>query len=148
MRLYGSSTAVLRNRVRRKARIPSPEGYHERRWLSGIMESGAVRTTIASSELFGIDPNGEHKRLTLAVGAPKRVDGEAGWQCRVAVVDVLRPTTVSGDDSFVALAAAVERVRAQLAELGAAGWSFSLDSAGREPIDPDAWPVAAAIGET
>ena len=113
-----------------------------------IVESAAVRTTIASSEIFGVDPEGVHKRLTLAVGSPRRIDGEPGWQCRVAVVDVLRPTTVSGDDSFVALAAAVERVRAQLAELGAAGWSFSLDSAGREPIDPDAWPVTAAIGET
>jgi len=106
-----------------------------------------VRTTIASSEIFGIDPEGEPRRLTLAVGAPKRLDGAVEWQCRVAVADILRPTTVSGDDSLVALAAAIERVRALLAELRAEGWTFSVDSHGRESIDPDHWPVAATIGK-
>jgi len=107
-----------------------------------------VRTTIASSEIFGIDPEGDLRRLTLAVGSPRRVDGEPGWQCRVALVDVLRPTTVAGADSFVALATAIARIRALLGELCERGWSFSLDAAGREPIDPDQWPVAAAIRET
>jgi hypothetical protein len=113
-----------------------------------IAESEAVRTTIASSEIFGIDPDGVTKRLTLAVGSPKRVDGEPGWQCRVAVVDILRPTMVVGDDSLVALATAIARIRRLLGELCALGWSFSLDPAGREPIDPEDWPVAAAICET
>jgi hypothetical protein len=113
-----------------------------------IVESAAVRTTIASSEIFGVDPEGVHKRLTLAVGSPRRIDGEPGWQCRVAVVDILRPTTVVGVDSFVALATAIARIRRLLGELCERGWSFSLDPAGREPIDPDDWPVAAAISET
>ena len=107
-----------------------------------------VRSTIASSDIFGIDPEGEPRRLTLAVGAPSRVDDERGWQCRVSVVDVLRPTTVVGGDSFVALANGIARIRALLAEMRARGWSFSLDAAGRETIDPDDWPVADAIRET
>lgn len=110
----------------------------------GDVESGVVRTTIASSEIFGIDPEGGRKRLTLAVGSPRRVAGGRGWQCRVAVVDILRPTTVVGDDSFVALVAAIERVRGLLGELRARGWSFSSDPDGREAIDPEDWPVAAA----
>jgi hypothetical protein len=99
-----------------------------------------MRTTIASSEIFGLDPGGAQRRITLAVGSPRRVDGESGWQCRIAVVDILRPTTVVGDDSFVALAVAIARIRALLGELREKGWSFSLDAAGREPIDPDEWP--------
>ena len=107
-----------------------------------------MRTTIASSEIFGVGPEGEPQRLTLAVGSPRRVDGEPGWQCRVAVADILHPTTVAGDDSFIALATAIERIRRLLGEMRAGGWSFSLDRAGREPIDPDNWPVAAGIQET
>ena len=103
-----------------------------------------MRTTIASSEIFGIDAEGDRKRLTLAVGSPRRVEGEPGWQCRVAVVDILRPTTVVGGDSFVALATAIERIRSVLGELHARGWSFSLDPAGRDSLDPDHWPVAVA----
>ena len=103
-----------------------------------------MRTTIAASEIFGVDPEGRSRRLTVAVGTPKRIDGDSGWQCRVALVDILRPTTVVGDDSFVALATAVARIRALLGELRGRGWTFSLDAAGREPIDPDDWPVDAA----
>jgi hypothetical protein len=107
-----------------------------------------MRTTIASSEIFGTDPDGAARRLTLAIGSPRRVDGESGWQCRVAVADVLRPTTVAGTDSFVALALAVARVRSLLGELRAQGWSFSLDHAGHEPIDPTSWPAGAELCES
>ena len=107
-----------------------------------------MRTTVAASEIYGIDPGGARRRLTLAVGAPRRVDGEPGWQCRVAVADVLRPTTVVGEDSLVALATGLERIRALLGELRGQGWSLSRDRAGREPIDSDAWPVASDIRET
>jgi len=107
-----------------------------------------MRTTIASSEIFGTDSDGAPRRLTLAVGTPRPVDGEATWRCRVAVADVLRPTTVVGSDSFVALALAIARIRGLLGELHAQGWSLSLDRAGREPIDPADWPVATGICET
>jgi hypothetical protein len=107
-----------------------------------------MRTTIASSEIFGVDPDGTPKRLTLAIGSPRRLDGEPGWRCRVAVVDVLRPTTVEGEDSLVALASAVSRIRSTLCDLREQGWSLSRDRAGREPIDPEDWPIAAGICET
>jgi hypothetical protein len=107
-----------------------------------------MKTTIATSELFGWNPEGTPKRLTIAVGAPTQQGDGTGWQCRVAVADLVRPTEMSGSDSFAALAAAVSAVRAELTRLQGDGWWFASDSAGRERIDVRDWPPARTICHT
>jgi len=98
-----------------------------------------VKTTIASTEFYGVAPGGERKRLTVAVGTPVRDRRGEGWRCKVAIADVLRPTAIGGADSFEALARAVARVRQHLAGLQAEGWEFSLDRSGREALDLASW---------
>jgi hypothetical protein len=98
-----------------------------------------MRTTIASAEIYGLAPAGERKRLTIAVGTPGRLTRGEGWQCKVAIADVLRPTAVGGADSFQALARALAYVRQNLARLGEEGWEFSHDGAGREALDTESW---------
>lgn len=98
-----------------------------------------MKTTIASTEFYGVAPDGERKRLTVAVGAPVRDRYGEGWQCKVTIADVLRPTAISGADSFEALARAVTRVRQHLAGLRDEGWEFSLDRDGREVLDLASW---------
>lgn len=128
-----------------RAPLPGPAtGYHERPATLPTFGRRFMRTTIASSEIFGVDPDGADRRLTLAVGAPRRREDASGWQCRVAVADVLRPTTVVDDDSLRTLARALARIRESLGELRAQGWSLSWDCDGREPLDAEAWPLAGA----
>ena len=98
-----------------------------------------MKTTIASTELFGVTPGGERKRLTIAVGVPVRSRRGEGWQCKVTIADVLRPTAIDGADSFEALARAVGRVRQHLAGLQEEGWDLSLDRGGREVLDVGSW---------
>jgi len=98
-----------------------------------------MRTTIASTELYGLTPAGDRKRLTVAVGTPVPDRHGGGWQCKVTIADVLRPTAVGGADSFEAIARAVACVRQHLAGLQEEGWEFSLDRAGREAFDVGSW---------
>jgi hypothetical protein len=98
-----------------------------------------MRTTIASTEFYGVTPDGDRKRLTIAVGRPVRRARGDGWQCKVAIADVLQPTAIGGSDSFDALARAVGRVRLHLAGLQEEGWAFTLDGAGREALDVGTW---------
>jgi hypothetical protein len=55
---------------------------------------------------------------------------------------------VEGEDSLVALANAIARIRTSLDGLREAGWSLSLDRAGRRPLDSGDWPATAGICET
>jgi len=112
-------------------------GYHGLRVVAARGE--IVKTTIASTEFYGVAPGGERKRLTVAVGTPVRDRRGAGWRCKVTIADVLRPTAIGGADSFEALARAVTRVRQHLAGLQAEGWEFSLDRGGREALDLASW---------
>jgi hypothetical protein len=98
-----------------------------------------MRTTIAASEFFGTTPDGDRRRLTVAVGTPAQSGDGAAWRCKVAIADVLRPTQVDGDDSFMALARAVARVRKQLADLEAEGWRFYRDPGCERSLDFDHW---------
>lgn len=100
-----------------------------------------MKTAIASTEIYGATPGGEPRRLTVAVGAPERSRHGEGWQCKVTIADVLRPTAVAGADSFEALARAVARVRQHLAALQDDGWVFSRDRGGREVLDVASWFV-------
>ena len=102
-----------------------------------------MKNAIAATEVFGVTPDGERKRLTVAVGAPARGPRGQDWQCKVTIADVLRPTAVAGGDSFEALFRAVASVREHLAGLQAQGWSLSLDEAGREALDVERWPSTA-----
>lgn len=99
-----------------------------------------MKTTIATSEIFGIDPDGAIRRLTVAVGAPTQSVDAAGWSCRVAVADVVRPSGIAGRDSFSALAAAVAAVRAELVRLQTEGWAFARGRDGRDRFDALDWP--------
>jgi hypothetical protein len=98
-----------------------------------------MRTTIASTEFYGVTPGGERKRLTVAVGTPVRSTQGEGWQCKVTIADVLRPTAVAGADSFEALARALARVCQHLAGLQEEGWKFSADRSGRQSLDVASW---------
>jgi hypothetical protein len=98
-----------------------------------------MKTAIASTEFYGVAPGGECRRLTVAVGAPVRSRRGDGWQCKVTIADVLRPTAVEGADSFEALARAVACVRQRLAGLQEEGWDLSLDREGREVLDVRSW---------
>lgn len=98
-----------------------------------------MRTTIAAGEIFGTTPDGEHRRLTIAVGAPAPGGEGAGWRCKIAIADVLPPTHVHGDDSFTALARAVGRVRSHLAGLEDEGWRFFRDRGCECSLDLEGW---------
>jgi hypothetical protein len=98
-----------------------------------------MRTTIASSEIFGLTPAGERKRLTIAVGTPGRRRQGEGWQCKVVIADVLRPTAIAGVDSFQALARALAYLRQYLERMGQEGWELSSDRDGRETLDIGSW---------
>jgi hypothetical protein len=100
-----------------------------------------MRTTIAASEFFGTAPDGDCKRLTVAVGTPAPSGDGSAWRCKVAIADVLRPTEVHGDDSFTALARAIGRVRTHLASLETDGWRFYRDRDCKRAIDLDGWLV-------
>jgi len=102
-----------------------------------------MKNAIAATELFGVTPDGERRRLTVAVGAPTRGPRGRGWHCKVTIADVLRPTPVAGADSYQALCRAVASVREHLAGLAAEGWSLSLDADGREALDLRHWPGSA-----
>jgi hypothetical protein len=106
------------------------------------LEAGSVKTTIATSEIFGIDPDGAVRRLTVAIGAPVRAEDSAGWICRMALADVVRPVGVAGADSFLALAAAVARVRSEMLRLQSEGWIFARDRDGQGSFDARDWPPA------
>jgi hypothetical protein len=112
-------------------------GYHGPRAVAA--HGGIVKTTIASTEFYGAPPGGERKRLTVAVATPVRDRYGEGWECKVAIADVLRPTAIGGADSFEALARAVACVRQHLADLQEEGWEFSLDRDGREVLDLESW---------
>jgi hypothetical protein len=105
-----------------------------------------MKTTIASSEIYGVAPGGERKRLTIAVGTPSRSRHGEGWQCKVVIADVLRPTAIGGADSFEALVRAVAYVCGHLAELREEGWVFSLDRDGSEALDVGSWIRAVREG--
>lgn len=98
-----------------------------------------MKSTIAATELYGVTPGGEHRRLTVAVGAPARRRHGEGWQCKVTIADVLRPTAIGGANSFEAIAKAVAHVRQHLAGLQEEGWELSLDRGGREALDMRSW---------
>ena len=87
-----------------------------------------MKTAIATSEYFGTNVAGERTRLTVAVGAPIRNSDNTGWQCKIAIADVLEPTVVEGADSFDVLSRAVRRVHECLDGLRAEGWQLSQDS--------------------
>lgn len=86
-----------------------------------------MKTAIASSEFYGTNAAGERTRLTVAVGAPVRNSEGAGWRCKIAIADVLKPMSLEGADSFDALTHAVRRVGEHLDRLRAEGWVLSLD---------------------
>jgi len=87
-----------------------------------------MKTAIATSEFHGTNAAGERARLTVAVGAPVRNADAESWHCRIAVADVMKPTAVTGRDSFDALDRAMRRVFEELDELRKAGWT--LESVG------------------
>jgi hypothetical protein len=94
-----------------------------------------MKNAIASREIYGVGPDGARRRLTVAVSAPVRADDGAGWLCRVAVVDLLRPTAEPGADSYEALARGLLRVRSELSALAAAGWQLFADPGEERPLE-------------
>ena len=100
-----------------------------------------MRTTIAAGEIFGTAPNGERRRLTIAVGTPAPSGDGSAWCCKIVIADVLPPTQVHGDDSFTALARAVGSVRKHLAGLETDGWRFYRDRGCEHSMDLESWLV-------
>jgi hypothetical protein len=55
-----------------------------------------MKTAIASSEFYGTIAADERTRRAVAVGAPFRNRGSAGWKCWITIVDVLEATWAEG----------------------------------------------------
>lgn len=102
-----------------------------------------MKGAIASVELFAFDrkpgPDVGSRRLSLVIGAPeRRAEGEGEgetWHCRVALADLYRPESISGRDSFDALARAVDRARSWIDALEAKGFELYCDRAGERRFE-------------
>jgi hypothetical protein len=94
-----------------------------------------VKGAIATVELFVVDPDRDTERLSLVIGAPERSASGEGWSCRVALANLHRPESVSGRDSFEALARAVRRASEWIAALQAQGRVLTRDRAGTIPFE-------------
>ena len=93
-----------------------------------------MKGAIASVEIFSARDEGPPRRMTLTVTAPTRSSGEGvpdgnEWECRVALADLHRPTTVVGGDSVAVLTAALDLARDWLAELRDQGFTLYRDPA-------------------
>lgn len=103
-----------------------------------------VKGAIASVEIFGSREDEETRRFTLTITEPARAEALEGedsegrtspeaheWECRVALANLHRPTTVRGRDSVAVLAHALELARDWIAEMRAQGYSLYRDRAGQ-----------------
>jgi hypothetical protein len=95
-----------------------------------------VKGAIASVEIFVGREGEQTRRLSLTITQPERAEGGEGWCCRVALANLHRPCTVSGQDSVEVLAAALARSRGWLSGLIAEGFVLTRDRAGRVPFEP------------
>jgi hypothetical protein len=94
-----------------------------------------MKGAIASVELFGILDDAPARRLTLTISAPMRGPKGDGWECRLALADLHRPSTVRGSDSVEALARAIDQAREWLAELHAQGFRLYRDRGGEAAFE-------------
>ena len=94
-----------------------------------------MKDAIATVEIFAEREGSGIDRLSLVVGSPERRSSGEGWQCRVALADFARPETLSGRDSFEALALALTRARVWIRELEAQGRVLTRDRAGKIPFE-------------
>ena len=92
-----------------------------------------MKGAIATVEIFASKREGPSERLSLVISAPERDLEEQGWQCRVALANLHRPETISGEDSMEALSRALLRAREWVEALRAEGRTLTRDRAGRVP---------------
>ena len=95
---------------------------------------GAIATVdffISESE----DPSKSADRFSLVIAAPERSPSGDGWQCRVALADLVRPEIVIGRDSFEALALAVGQAHVWIGSLRTQGRVLTRDRAGEIPFE-------------
>lgn len=94
-----------------------------------------MKGAIASVEIFAFENGAVPQRLSLTIAGPHRcADGE-GWECRVALANLHRPETVTGSNSFEALAKAIDRARGWVADLRAQGLVLTRDRAGESAFE-------------